>query len=341
MASLESLTDGQRAVLQLLLRQGKSYDDLAELLRTDAAGVRTRAHEAVDALGPDSEVGPDRRHEIADYLLGQQTASQRAASREYLEGSAAGRAWARAAVAGLAPVAGEDALPDIPAEREEVAEAFVALEKRAERQEEVKRSSRLGGALIAAGLGLVIAIILIVVLKPGSDDDPNTAATTQPATTSPSSTTPGTTTPGTTTPGTTTPSGENFQVLAQGELRPAQGTDSTARGSVAIVRFPTTNQFRLALQARDLPPSSARGSAYGVWFYSSATKALFIGFPDTVVGRDGRLETVADLSPETPNFTEVLLTRERTESPTKPGTVILRAKLVTADQQGQQTTTTP
>ncbi len=34
MASLDSLTDGQRAVLQLLLRQNKSYDDLAGLLGT-------------------------------------------------------------------------------------------------------------------------------------------------------------------------------------------------------------------------------------------------------------------------------------------------------------------
>ena len=340
MASFESLTDGQRAVLQLVLRQGKSYDDLAGLLRTEATVVRARAHEAMDTLGAAATtVDADRRHEIADYLLGQQSASQRAATHEYLEGSSAARAWARAASGALAPVAGEDALPDIPAEREAVAEAFVALEKRAERQEEVQRSSQVGSVLIAAGIGLVIAIILIVVLKPGSDDDPaDPVATAAPTAASPQGTTPQAPT--------TTPSGENFEVLAQGEMNPPQGQDSAARGQVAIVRFPQANQFRLALQARNLPPSSTRGSAYGVWFYNSAKQALFVGFPDTVVGRDGRLETVADLSPNTPNFKEVLLTRETAKEPKKPGTVILRAELVTASAQGgqggpTQTQTTP
>src|SRR5919107_4743731 len=122
MGSLESLNEGQRAVLQLLLGKGKSYDEIARLLHSDPGAVRRRAHGAVDALGPDgSEVSADRRHEIADYLLGQQTASLRAATREYLEGSAPGRAWARSAATGLAAFAGDDALPDIPAEREEVA----------------------------------------------------------------------------------------------------------------------------------------------------------------------------------------------------------------------------
>src|ERR1700712_240460 len=111
MASLESLNDGQRAVLQLLLRQGKSYDDLAGMLKTDLAGVRTRARGAIAAVGPDStKIGEERRDEIADYLLGQQTASQRAATREYLEGSPAGRSWAGAAATALAPIGG-DALP--------------------------------------------------------------------------------------------------------------------------------------------------------------------------------------------------------------------------------------
>jgi hypothetical protein len=82
MAPLDSLNDGQRAVLQLLLRQGKSYEDLAGLLKTDAAGVRSRAHDAVAAAGPDArDISVDHRNEIADYLLGQQTASQRAATR--------------------------------------------------------------------------------------------------------------------------------------------------------------------------------------------------------------------------------------------------------------------
>ncbi|MEA2187861.1 MAG: hypothetical protein QOK16_2872 [Solirubrobacteraceae bacterium] len=349
MASLETLNDGQRAVLQLLLKQGKSYDDLAGLLRTDANGVRSRAHEAVEALGPATAgVGTDRRHEITDYLLGQQGAAQRAATREYLEDSAEGRAWARGAAGALNAVAGEQALPDIPAEREEVAEAFDALEQRAARREEVQRSSQLGGKLIAGGLGLVIAIFIIFALKPFSSDDgakpsasaPSSATSTVASPPAGTSTAPAT---GGATP--TTPSGQQFQVVAQGELKPRDGSQVKATGQVAIVRFPDNNQYRLALQAKALAPSSARGSAYGVWFYSSPRKAQFVGFPDIVVGQDGKLETVADLDPKTPTYREVLLTRETSQRPKQPGTIVLRGRLLTAAPPAQaqrgQTTTTP
>ena len=351
MASLETLNDGQRAVLQLLLKQGKSYDDLAGLLRTDANGVRSRAHEAVEALGPATAgVGTDRRHEITDYLLGQQGAAQRAATREYLEDSAEGRAWARGAAGALSAVAGEQALPDIPAEREEVAEAFDALEQRAARREEVQRSSQLGGKLIAGGLGLVIAIFIIFALKPFSSDDgakpsasaPSSATSTVASPPAGTSTAPAT---GGATP--TTPSGQQFQVVAQGELKPRDGSQVKATGQVAIVRFPDNNQFRFALTASGLPPSSARGSAYGVWLYTSKDKKRFLGFPDSTVGKDGKLKTVSDLSPDTPNYGAVLLTRETAESPKRPGKVVLIGRMVTATELAQQqrtqtqTTTTP
>jgi hypothetical protein len=334
MASPESLNPQQRAVLQLLLRQGKSYDEIAGLLRTDASAIRRRAQGAVEALGPDADDVPaDRRNEIADYLLGQQTASQRAATREYLEGSSAGRGWARAAAGALEPVAGAEKLPDVPAEREEIAEAFDALEARTARQEEVQRSSALGGKLIAAGLGLVLAlvIILVVTLTGGGDNGaPGNASSTTSAATS------------TTGTGTTASPDGNPQILAQGTMRPAAGSGSSASGQVAIVRFPSTNRYRLALTAKGIPPSSSSGSAYAVWFYTSKNNALFLGFPDKVVGANGRLDTVADLSPDTPNFNEVLLTSERTNAPKTPGTVVLRARLVVASAAAPSGgTTTP
>ena len=346
MGSLESLTAQQRAVLDLLLRRGKSYDEIAGLLHADAAAIRRRAQGAVSALVPDdAQVSADRRNEIADYLLGQQTASQRAATREYLADSAPGRGWARAASAALAPVGGAEKLPDVPAEREEVAEAFGALEARTARQEEVQRAAKRGNALISAGLGLVLAIVIIVVValvSSGGNDKGSTgsAAATTPATTTPDATS--TTGATATTPGATDPNG-NPQILAQGALRP-EASGSTASGQVAIVLFPNSRRYRLALTAKGLPPSSSSGSAYGVWFYTNSKTALFLGFPDKVVGANGRLDTVADLSPDTPNFREVLLTSERTQSPKTPGTVVLRAKLVIAQPAssgGQATTTTP
>src|SRR3954453_12396680 len=125
MSRLDDLPADKRAVLQLLLKQGKSYDDLAGLLRIEPDAVRGRAHDALDRLGPanGADIEEAEQDEIADYLLGQQTASERASTRELLETSAAGRAWARIVSGELQPLGG-DALPEIPAERAEGDEAF-------------------------------------------------------------------------------------------------------------------------------------------------------------------------------------------------------------------------
>ena len=313
MASLDSLSDGQRAVLQLLLRQNKSYDDLANLLKTDLDAVRARARGAVTALGPEpAGIDEDRRDEIADYLLGQQSASRRAATREYLEGSAAGRSWARSVATALSPLANGE-LPDIPAEREEVAEAFDALDARAARQVEVKKSSQLGSRLIAAGIGVVLAIAIILALSLGGADDPDRRPRRpdvhgdrrrprRP-------------------PATSSRSRPRAPCARRGAARPTPRARSRSSTS------PTTTSSASPSRPTGLPPSSTRGSAYGVWLYSSPSQNRFLGFPDTVVGADGKLETVSDLSPDTPPYSEVLLTRETAETPKRPGTIILRGRL--------------
>ena len=43
MGSLETLPPDQRAVLDLVLQRGRSYDDIARLLAIDRAAVRGRA----------------------------------------------------------------------------------------------------------------------------------------------------------------------------------------------------------------------------------------------------------------------------------------------------------
>jgi hypothetical protein len=111
MPRFEDLPADRRAVLQLLLKQGKSYDELARLLRIDSQRVRERARDAVLQLGP-----PGRKDELVDYLLGQQSASQQAATRSLLEESAEAGAWARGVAAELREI-GAAELPEIPAER--------------------------------------------------------------------------------------------------------------------------------------------------------------------------------------------------------------------------------
>src|SRR3954468_21130679 len=171
MSGIDDLAPDQRAVLQLLLKQGKAYVELAALLRIEPDAVRERAVSALDGLGPREgvQLAPERRGEIADYLLGQQSASERQSTREFLEGSAAGRAWARVVAGELRPLAG-DALPDIPAEGAEVDEAFGALQARETRRAEVQRSSKLGGVVVLVG-GLIVAAALILVIRGGGDDN--------------------------------------------------------------------------------------------------------------------------------------------------------------------------
>src|SRR4051812_31687014 len=171
MSRIDDLAPDQRAVLQLLLKQGKSYVELGAMLRMDRDTVRDRARAALEDLGPrdGAPLAPERRAETADYLLGQQSASERQETREFLEGSAAGRAWARVVAGELKPLAG-DSLPDIPSERAEVEEAFDALQARTTRRAEVQRSSKLGGVIVIVG-AIIVAVALILVIRGGGDDD--------------------------------------------------------------------------------------------------------------------------------------------------------------------------
>jgi predicted DNA-binding protein YlxM (UPF0122 family) len=326
MATLDELNDRQRAILQLLLKQDKSYDEIATLLKTSSSSIQSRAQEAVAALAPaGEEVDADRRRELADYLLGQQSASRRAATREYLDESAAGRHWAREVASALRPIAG-DSLPEIPAEAVEVDEAFDALRRRNARQQDVERSSQLGTKLLFVGGGLVVAIVLILVLGifSGEDDgdDPRTATVTR----------------------TTPTADERPAAVAEGQMAPPSGSSSKASAQMGIIFYATSNIYKLLIAAKGMTAAPA-GSAYGVWLYTDRNNLVFVGFPKGKVDTAGELQVVADLAPETRTYREVLITRERVEAPSKPGEIVLRGVLRLAQQAPAtttpQTATTP
>src|SRR5436309_2724294 len=116
MSRLDDLPPDQRATLSLLLRQRKSYAAVAALLEIPERAVHDRAHAALAVLAPKQAraVPAERREEIGDYLLGQQPGvAERLATRTFLGGSEAGRAWARELADALEPLAA-GALPDIP-----------------------------------------------------------------------------------------------------------------------------------------------------------------------------------------------------------------------------------
>ncbi len=113
MSALENLPPDQRAVLQLVLQRGRSYDEIAQLLSIERAAVRQRALDAFDALTP-ATVLPGPEHAlVTDYLLGQ--LPERVAEQVYsfLQASDADRAWAAAMVELLGPLVSHS-LPEIP-----------------------------------------------------------------------------------------------------------------------------------------------------------------------------------------------------------------------------------
>src|SRR4051794_29750137 len=115
MSGIKELSVDQMAVLALVLRQGRPFRELAGMLDMDEGEMRRRAHGAHDAPAPDGDAGlpADRRAEVSDYLLGQQSNEQRAGTYRFLESSAPARAWARVVADQLRELTSDD-LPAIP-----------------------------------------------------------------------------------------------------------------------------------------------------------------------------------------------------------------------------------
>jgi hypothetical protein len=332
MSELDDLPPDQRAVLQLLLAQGQTYDELGDLLAIDAAGVRVRAHAAVSALGGEAgrQLLDERRGEIADYLLGQQSVSEREATRQHLAGSAAARAWARVVAGPLRSLATEP-LPEIP---EDAAEAAVeprhddALAEggrapsvappgerprdrepfRAPAGIELPRSSRLGGAMLLGGLGILLAVVLVLILSGGGGGSKSSS------TVGSVSSTPA---------GTGTGTGTTPSPVAQINLFPAQ-SGSRAVGLAQV--FVRGNQRLLIVAGQGLQPG-----AYALWLYSSPSKARLLGFVPQRVGKTGRFVTQGAVPADASSFTQLVVTREQVPSgsaaPKQPGPIVLRGKL--------------
>jgi hypothetical protein len=314
MASIDDLKPDQRAALQLLLKQGRTYDEIAQMLRIEPRAVRERARAALDALGPEDagDLKLDDQDEIADFLLGQQSASKRASTRELLERSAPGRAWARVVAGELRPLAGDN-LPEIPAEAAEVDEAFGALQARSDHRERVQKSSKVGGAILLTGLAILVAGALALALGIfGADDADDGAGNARTATTA-------------TTAG-------NPEVEAQINLRAQGGGDQA--GVAQIAR--QSGRRAVALVAQGLPAARENPPRfYAIWLYTSPSKARFLGFPDPQPAQNGRIETGFALPGNAGEFEELVVTRETQQEPRRPGTIVLRGPLEGSPQAAQ------
>ena len=346
MRRLDALPADQKSVLQLLLRQGKGYDDLSGLLRLDADEVRSRAYDALDTLGPGAGgLSAERRHEIADWLLGQQDPDEAAATRAFVDGSTAGRVWARGVARELEPLAG-DRLPELPAEGaateapaapapggaaengaaaggaaaglgapadapDDDADAEDAPTPFAPAATAGPRVSRRGGALLIGGAlaAIAVAVVLVIVLTGGNDNKSSDSTATQAANTTSTQAQP--------------------RVRAQVNLTPPKG--APVKKAVAIVQFVDLNgQQAINAATQGLPTS--KNIVYGLWFYNSKSQAKLIGGFDQTDNKghlvlQGQLPKGVDIT----SYKDLVITRERpSTNPTSPGTIYLRGSIQNA-----------
>jgi hypothetical protein len=305
MSRLDDLPPDQRATLSLLLGKRKSYAEVSALLNIPTRAVRDRALAALAVLAPKEarELTPERRAEIGDYLLGQRTGvAERLATRAYLEGFAPARAWAHALADELTPLA-DGPLPEIPAAPARTGGPGDRL-PRPPLARPSAPSSRLGGALLLAALvaGVVVAVILIA--------DGNGSSHKQSAATA-------TTATSAATGGGSTSTSQRAKEERRITLRP---TDPASKAVGVAEVLSESSKYAFYLAAEHLPPS--RGFFYAVWLYNSPSSFEALS-RSPAVGSNGRLQGGALLPSDAGKFHRMLLTRETSNRPTRPGPIVL------------------
>jgi hypothetical protein len=344
MPGLDRLPPDQRAVLQLVLQRGRTYDDIAEMLSIDRAGVRERALGALDTLGggrgSNQELDPARRGLITDYLLGQLPAAVADDVRRRFIEHPAERAWARVVASELVPI-GAERLPEIPAAAPRAPEPVAAApapapaERRGPRERrgpaqpieftdrrlgerrndapagETARGSRLGGAiLIGAVLAAIIAVVLVLALSGGSSKKHTSSTSTAASVT--------------TTKSSTGSSTASAKPIAQVNLTSPSG-GKTPAGAAIVVRQGT--QTGLVIRAQGLPANTNR-DAYAVWLTGpGGSPSQILGFVNPGVTKSGVLQTAGALPAGASKYKQLLVTMETQAKPKSPGKIVLQGTL--------------
>ena len=268
MATFDQLAADQRAIIEIVLRQGKSYEQIGEMLDLPPARVRELAREALGELAPTTAdlVDPQWRGQVADYILGEQTGPEAQATRGHLKRSEPARIWAYSLLDALADFYQEGSRPEIP-----VGEAGGGRtrSRAASNGDEggsplaAPRRTRSGGQLspearsalmrrrILAGIaGLVVLGLLIfgaTKIFGGDDNKKDNSGQTASSTT-------------------TTPTGAQGQgqVVAQAVLAPI---GKSFKGTGAALVYQSGNQSLAVVRAK-VPPSTGKNK-YVLWLYNS------------------------------------------------------------------------
>jgi hypothetical protein len=240
-----ALSDDQRAMLQLLLERGQTYDDLASMLGTDRADVRRRARAALTELAGED---PDESVALTDYLLGEADPIARADAIRHLQGDPDALSVADDLATKLRLIAPDAELPELPRGKK----APRAAAPRAgdgggpSRISQLStRQSRIYVAIGASAILLVVAVLAIAGVFSGGGSDTSTAADS---------------------------TGGGNEGAIPFTLKPQNGSD--ARGQAAL-GFASTQASNSSGQSTDQPyldlrlenlPDAPSGQAYVVWF---------------------------------------------------------------------------
>jgi Sigma-70, region 4 len=351
MATFDQLAADQRAIIEIVLRQEKSYEQIGEMLDLPPARVRELARDALADLAPSTAefVDPQWRGQLADYILGQQTGPEAQATRGHLKRSEPARIWAYSLLDALNDFYTDRKRPEIPVgeagARSRTRERAPVTNGDAAGPLAAPRRGRGGGTLspaaqsalmrrrILGGLGAVVIIALLVfgALKIFGGDDTGGKKTT--ATASPSAT--------------NSAANQNGkgQVVAQAVLAPI---GKSFKGTGAALVYQSGNQALAVVRAK-LPRSTGKNK-YVLWLYNNDKQLAPLAAD--VTDKQGNFQGAAALPNGWQNYRFFQLTYQPTNSKkVGHGRPVMQGPLTAPQQQngsggtgtstGTGTTTTP
>jgi hypothetical protein len=302
MATFDQLSPEQRAIVELVLRQGKTYNELADMLNLPEGRVRELARDALVDLAPVSVRGveEDWRGQLADYVLGQQSGPEATATKGHLRRSEAARSWARSLLDSLEQFYENGSVPAIP-EGERGRRAAAAAAAR-----EPRRATGAGALAAAgdpvmrrrliAGAGALLLVLLAVLVWPIgvlTGDDEKSTASSEP-----------------------TKSSSGTQ----------QNASNTQPAGIAIV-VEQSGKKQLLVQAARLAPSG-QSEGYYVWLYNSPSDAKSLG--GQVTDQQGNYQAIGPLPTDFRNYKYIDVTRQRVSKNVKHnGESVLRGPMPT------------
>ena len=294
MATFDQLSAEQRAIVELVLRQGKTYDELADMLNMPEGRVRELARDALVELAPVSVRGveEDWRGQLADYVLGQQSGPEATATKGHLRRSEAARSWARSLLDSLEQFYENGSVPAIPeGDRGRGRRSAAAAEPAVGAAREP--SARPGLAPVGdpvmrrrllAGAGALLLVLLIVLVWPIgllTGDDDSSSADQSSAT------------------GTDTGTG---QQTANGQ----QAANGQPAGIAIVVQRGDKKQ--LLVQAANLQPSG-QSEGYYVWLYNSPDDAKSLG--GQVTDQQGNYQALGAFPADYQKYKYIDVTRQK------------------------------